>query len=167
MAESNKLSLDWDCAQKDCKHCGYVQENPSTLLTHYYAVHFSCPKCDVTFENKADIIEHIESVHQLDVKCQYCDYTSFYKGHLESHLIKKHSKKGTFEHLNCSLCTEFKCRTNSEMEKHCRHKHFNCFRCDIQFNGKSEMADHLEEHHNCSDLKVSIYNCLSNLKKHL
>ena len=105
-----------------------------------------------------------DMIRTLDVKCQYCDYTSFYKGHLESHLIKKHSKKGTFEHLNCSLCTEFKCRTNSEMEKHCRHKHFNCFRCDIQFNGKSEMADHLEEHHNCSDLKVSKYNCLSKLK---
>ena len=59
----------------------------------------------MTFENKADIIEHMESIHQLDVKCQYCDYTSFYKGHLESHLIKKHSKNGTFEHLNCSLCT--------------------------------------------------------------
>ena len=59
----------------------------------------------MTFENKAGIIEHMESIHQLDVKCQYCDYTSFYKGHLESHLIKKHSKNGTFEHLNCSLCT--------------------------------------------------------------
>ena len=59
----------------------------------------------MTFENKAGIIEHMESIHQLDVKCQYCDYTSFYKGHLESHLIKKHSKNGSFEHLNCSLCT--------------------------------------------------------------
>ena len=38
LAASNKLSLDWDCARTDCKHCGYVQENPNTLLTHYYAV---------------------------------------------------------------------------------------------------------------------------------
>ena len=38
LAESNKLNSDWDPGRTDCKHCGYIQENPSTLLTHYYAV---------------------------------------------------------------------------------------------------------------------------------
>ena len=117
----------------------------------------SCVQCNENFKNKTETIDHMDSVHKLDVKCTFCKYTTFHKGHLESHLIKKHSDDGEFEYLICSICQEFRCRTNSEMEKHCRHKHFYCNRCTIQFIHKSDIADHLEAVHNCKNLKVCTF----------
>ena len=77
-----------------CTQCDEAFGHKGHLNRHIKSAHenaFVFEQCNKKFASKQGMTEHIESVHEgIRHKCDFCDFTSSFRSHLNAHIRKKH-----------------------------------------------------------------------------
>ncbi|XP_070582171.1 oocyte zinc finger protein XlCOF22-like [Ptychodera flava] len=105
-----------------------------------------CNVCGETFNRFSTLKLHQLAHKGTELKCEYCEYTTFVKHRLNSHM-KRHFERGKFEckfcgkHLNSGVCLSSHIR-----RFHIKSKH-QCSDCKKEFSFLRELNNHRARHH--------------------
>ena len=99
-----------------------------------------CKFCDKGFSNNRPLDNHYQGVHSY---CMQCDLKFDQKAQFTKHMREIHQKvKAT---VTCKFCN---LELKSKIINHYRAIHFYCSdECDLQFDTKPEILEHLETSH--------------------
>ncbi|XP_070582173.1 zinc finger protein 699-like isoform X2 [Ptychodera flava] len=105
-----------------------------------------CNVCGETFNRFSTLKLHQLAHKGTELKCEYCEYTTFVKHRLKSHM-KRHFERGKLEckfcgkHLNNGVCLSSHIR-----RFHIKSKH-QCSDCKKEFSFLPELNNHRARHH--------------------
>nr|CAI5843058.1 unnamed protein product [Callosobruchus analis] len=159
-----------------CRSCSYITSFPSDLKKHMFGKHSGessgqrkvCIECHKGFNSKQYLDEHILRKHPklIDLvsskihDCKGCNFRTTDKGRLDSH-VSTHILKNdpnfslaasskVFECSNCDYKSAYKCNLNKHMLKHAVNKSYTCKRCNVSFERKPLLNEHIFKEHSKS-----------------
>ena len=157
----------------ECHICKKSLGNEITLKNHIQYVHSSnsheeCLICEkkilsYNFKKHFKIHSNEKKLHN----CNFCDYSTAYKGNLKIHISRAHLKEAGQDcivpQFSCSKCSKFV----RNLEKHMRKVHndekYSCSECDYKANEKPSLTRHKRLHHSEKDFSCKL--CPKTFKK--
>lgn len=141
-----------------CNICFESFKNLTSLQTHkkqHHAAAFKCTECVETFSNHRALSNHAKSIHHSNrpYKCELCDKTYKTMFHLETHLQKHLSERGSNERpYICDICN-FAFKQLCTLKLHIKQKHIGgrphkCDECGAGFNRQDYLIVHKRTHSN-------------------
>ena len=140
-----------------CEECSFKTMRPG-LLRRHQEVHTrqptSCPVCSKVFISTRTLKKHVSKQHGSDVcfSCHLCQFSSKYKGTLESHQYRQHGLLPSLHHKvhSCNDCSQT-FLTMGELTKHIAQRHakekrFLCAHCSKGFRNKIHLTIHERSH---------------------
>ena len=85
-------------AQYQCTECDYKTSRTSSFNSHIF-VHtkdkpYVCPHCILCFRTNSSVCKHMKQTHPDSViKCEHCNFSSFFAPAMDSHIKQIHSRK--------------------------------------------------------------------------
>ena len=135
---------------------------------------YICDTCNETFFSRLQLKRHINDAHSTDqVPCEHCSELFPSRDRLTKHIRKYHSEGSELKPKKCIVCSE---TIYGTLEKHMKTHRVNgkipCSRCNLTFNGTSNLKRHILELHEEKE-KISCLICdskfirRSSMVKHL
>jgi hypothetical protein len=144
----------------DIDGCNKTFQKFGGLKNHKIAFHenlrqYKCSQCKSTFNLKSTLDKHVQDIHEKKkrYKCYQdgCNYTSFYKNNVVSHMDSVHKTEDRF---SCSICN-YKTNLKRLLSNHMKHHGEKIFHCEsCEFKGATKLS--LDSHKKCHDEKSFI-----------
>ena len=151
-------------AEFKCHKCEYKNAQKVNVESHIKRVHVlvSCNQCDYKIDDKFKLKDHLKNVHEIDdrmFKCELCDFATFKKQNLDSHVDCVHKKLKNFP---CDICGK-KFGEKSKMRAHVKRVHqkvecYKCTICDSGFGTHPHLVSHMVSHENAKKRSCKLCN---------
>ncbi|KAK6628706.1 hypothetical protein RUM43_002522 [Polyplax serrata] len=151
-----------------CPSCNFITTEPDLLSCHRVvctAMAYKCTMCDKKFDSQKMIRNHKIEAHLTKWICHFCNisfneekkFTLHMKNHLGDRLNNKTVKIKTDEGKKEKVTLSFKCphcpesfeafsQLQIHLVNHTSSVTFRCVRCDIGFQNKLELIEHVKTH---------------------
>lgn len=148
----------------NCELCDYTTGYKNCLDLHL-AGHketkpFSCTLCDYCTKYPTSLQRHIMIKHQVKetltdeekksmrlLKCEKCDYTSYFKWNLNAHK-RKHNMEKQFKCPHCEYATAYRHNYLKHSKVHNEGVFFKCDKCPFVTKFEGHITRHLAKIHN-------------------
>lgn len=157
----------------NCNICSYRAKQQAILNQHMKAMHppdgeivlFTSSNCDFETKTYAYLKHNPSPSEKLanTYKCDQCAYQTFYKSHLKSHLLAKHTPDHLINWLKCGICI-FKTKKNWHLKRHMTTMHmhddqvnwFTCKLCNAKYKQQGSLKCHMFSYHST---ELSCFDC--------
>ncbi|XP_070545719.1 zinc finger protein 37-like [Ptychodera flava] len=107
---------------------------------------FTCKTCGATYTSLPSLRDHKVRHVRSELKCNYCEYTTFTKYQLNVHM-KRHSDSEAFDCKFCGKHLVSSTSLNTHIQRfHIQFKH-QCTDCKKEFAFPSNLNEHIARHH--------------------
>jgi KRAB domain-containing zinc finger protein len=148
---------------RQCEYCEFSTNNKADLLKHVKSSHIQqdsnstelriCPDCGKILKGNNHLNFHIKTKHLKLTKysCDLCDFKSYGKYEIRSHIIIHHLPLEMRKEFKCDLCPSV-LTTAMSLKTHKTHKHsglrpFSCF-CGKSYALRETLKSHIRNVHN-------------------
>ena len=111
-----------------CPYCPYTTHYATSMTIHINASHekvkeLKCEKCDFTTFYPFNLKNHVAKQHDFNcVKCDYCDFSTRLKSQLQHHINRNHIKEGFWLYCGLNGC-DMKTTHSTVLRKHRMRAH--------------------------------------------
>lgn len=133
-----------------CEQCGKAFED-RRCYTQHVKIHkartqFQCEHCYQTFTQKSNMLNHIKIQHLKEgkLKCDLCQFSTFYKDVLATHIDRVHKKLKKVKFI-CTYCSKTFSRRlvfDEHVDKHEGRYRYSCQFCARRYRNKARCKSH-------------------------
>ena len=145
-----------------CNICPYSSKNKLVFKIHNENKHdqsnlnsYICNECGDGFKNKKNLDYHMKKKYgTYDYKCEECNYKTFVKDQLKTHMQTHGEKIFRFICSECGKGFTHRAYLKYHMSRHTGQRNFKCNFCEKSFRMKFTMTHHEKIH-----LNIRPYQC--------